>query len=365
MTPLLAMSLFPVGCHESTGPASASMKLLWASARTNAGQDWINGTPAADAGRVYIQEGNSLVGLDAATGARLWSRRIRFAAAPPPTTLVADGGVVYLSETDSVMAVDGATGRTLWNMHPDSQAVVVPALDATTFYTGQRGIAVAYALDRATGALRWKQRLITGSPYPAHIRGLAVSGDTVYVNVEKSLDPNGAASKGVLVALDRLTGAELWRFETAGSRDYFYGAPLLAGNRVIVNDIYAGPLIAIDTRTHTELWRADAGGAPRVVIVGSNVIAAGTDTKVRAIDLESGAIRWTADSRSSSFGAGVCRTSIFVSAFYLLRFDAVTGAITGQADRNAFDDFFSNVASDGVRAYAVAGRGTFAFDCRT
>jgi outer membrane protein assembly factor BamB len=323
----------------------------------------VNGTPAVDAGRVYIQEANTLAALDAATGTRIWTRGIRVAAAPPPTTLVADAGVVYVSETDSIMAIDGATGRTIWNVHPDSQAIVVPALDATGFYTGQRGLAVAYAFERTTGALRWKQNMVIGSAYPADVSGLAASGDTVYVTVRKALDLNASISTGVLVALDRATGAELWRYETPGTKDFFYGAPIVRGTQVIANDVYAGVLIAIDTRTHGELWRADVGGASRAVIIGSTIFAAGADTKARAIDLATGALKWTGETGSSSFGVGACGNSFFASAFLLRRYDAATGAITGEADRIASGGFFSNVASDGAHAYAVAGNGTFAFDC--
>jgi outer membrane protein assembly factor BamB len=276
---------------------------------------------------------------------------------------VANGGVVYVSETDSVMAVDGATGHTIWSVHPDSQAIVVPALDATGLYTGQRGLAVVYAFERASGALRWKRNMIVGSAFPAYVSGLATAGDTIYATIQKSLDLNGVASKGVLVALDRTTGAELWRYETPGSKDYFFNEPVVAAGQVIVVDSYAGLLISVDPRTQTERWRVDVGGANRAFVVGSTVLAAGATTKARGIDLATGTVKWTAETESSPLGAGVCGNSFFVSAFHLHRFDVATGALTGQADRNTYKDFFSNVASDGIHAYAVAGNGTFAFRC--
>jgi hypothetical protein len=105
------------------------------------------------------------------------------------------------------------------------------------------------------------------------------------------------------------------------------------------------------------------GGANRVFVVGTTVLAAGATTKARGIDLETGAVRWIAETGSSPLGSGVCGNSFFVSAFQLRRYDVASGTITGQADRDTYDSFFSNVASDGQRVYAVAGRGTFAFDC--
>ena len=361
--PVLAVLVGAVGCHETTGTSNSEMSPIWISPVANVGQEWVNGTPAAADGRVYIQESNALVGIQAATGARLWTRRIRVAAAPPPTTLLADAGVLYVSETDSVMAVDGATGNTIWSVHPDSQAVVVPALDATGLYTGQRGLAVVYALERANGSVRWKVNTVVGSAYAAHVRGLAVSGDTVYATVEKWLDLNGVASKGVLVALDRLTGAELWRYETPGSRDYFFSQPIVAGNQIILTDAYAGVLIAVDSKSHAERWRVDVGGANRAFVIGSTVLAAGATTKARGIDLETGVVKWVAETGSSPLGAGVCGNSFFVSAIDLRRFDMGTGALTGVANRASSGGFFSYVAGDGTRAYAIGGNGAYSFGC--
>ena len=351
------------GCTESTKPAGGGLELLWRSPAANVGQDWANGTPAVDGGRVFVQEGHSLVAIDAASGARLWSRRIRIAASPPPTTLLANAGVVYVSETDSLMAVEASTGRTIWSVHPDSQAVTEPALDNSGFYTGQRGLAVVYALERATGAIRWKTNVVVGSAFAAHVRGVAVAGDTVYAAVEKYLDRNGAAAKGVLVALDRMTGTELWRYETPGERDFFYSAPLVAGSQVIVNNFYRGTLISIDTRTHLELWTTIVGGTGRGIIDGQQIFTAGFDTKARALDLRTGVVKWTGSTGSSAFGLGVCGSNLFVSAFDLRRYDGATGAISGNADRGVYGAFTSHITSDGTRAFAVSWNGVFAFAC--
>ena len=351
------------GCTDSTKPAGGGLELLWRSPVAIVGQDWVDGTPAVDGGRVFVQEGHSLVAIDAASGARLWSRRIRIAASPPPTTLLANAGVVYVSETDSLMAVEASTGRTIWSVHPDSQAVTEPALDNSGFYTGQRGLAVVYALERATGAIRWKTNVVVGSAFAAHVRGVAVVGDTVYAAVEKYLDRNGVAAKGVLVALDRMTGTELWRYETSDSKDFFYNAPLVVGSQVIVNNFYRANLISIDARTALVQWSTDVGATVRAVVIGDRVLAAGSDTKARALDLRTGVVKWTGSTGSSSFGVGACRGNLFVSAFDLRRFDGATGALTGNADRGVYGGFISHIASDGTRAFAVSSNGVFAFAC--
>lgn len=362
LTSMALLSFNLTGCQDPTS-GKDGLPALWGAGVTTPGQEWVNGRPAVDAGRVYIQEANTLAAIDAANGRRLWTRSIRVAAAPSPTALLAADGVVYVSETDSVMAVDGATGQTIWSVHPDSQAVVVPALDAAALYTGQRGLAFVYAVDRTTGGVRWKVNPLAGSGFPTFVHGLAVSGDTLYATLERDLDQNGVRATGVLVALDARSGAELWRYETATTHSFFYGAPVVLAGEVVANDFYGGAVVAIDRTTHRERWRADVAGAAGLGFADGLILTAAADTKVRALDAGTGTVRWTASSGSSAFGVGVCGQSFFVSAFHLLRFDVATGTLTGEAQRDQFLGFFSDIASDGTHAFAVAGRGTFAFGC--
>ena len=360
--PLLAVACNGDGSLTPDG-SSSGLQRVWVSAPTVSGFDWVGGTPAADGGRVFVQEANNLVGLDAASGSRLWSRRIRVAPAPPPTTLRAAGGWVFVSETDSIMAVDGATGQTIWSVHPDSQAVVAPALDGTGFYTGQRGLPVVYALDRNTGAIRWKVNVGAGYTFPAHVHGVAVSGDTVYASVERYLDRNGASSTGVLVALGRSDGRELWRYETAATRNYFIGAPIPLGNSVLVDDYGAGDLVAIDVVSQREIWRTPVGGSVGVVAAGGLLLTASTDHQARALDPATGAVKWSTETGSSAFGVGACGGQLWVSAFSLRRYDAASGRIAGESGSGGAGGFVTHLASDGTRIYLTGTSGVSAFAC--
>ena len=359
--PLLASACKSDG---TVGPDGTGALLpIWSSAPTMVGSDWIGGTPAVDGGRVFVQEGYNLVGLDAATGRRLWTRRIRIAPVPGPTTLRAGGGSVFVSETDSIMAVDAATGATLWTVHPDSQTVTAPALDDATFYTGQRGIPVVYAVARDNGAIRWKVNVGVGYTFPAHVRGVGVSGDTVYAALERYLNINGATVSGVLVALDRRDGHELWRYETTGTHDFLKGAPVPVGKLVLVSDFYSGDLVAVDVVTHKEAWRTPVGGPVGAYVIGQTVFVAGTDHQARAIDLATGTVKWTSDTGSSPSGYGACGSSFMVSAFILRRFDGTTGKPTGQSSAGGDPGFASYIATDGARGYVTASNGVFAFSC--
>jgi outer membrane protein assembly factor BamB len=358
--------LTAVACNgdSGVGPRGDGLVLQWGSRKTDPGPDWVGGTPAIDGGRVFVQDGNQLMALDAATGKRLWSRAVRIAHAPPPTTLRAADGVVYLSETDSIMAVNGATGATLWTVHPDSQTVVEPALDASTFYTGQRGIPVVYAVARADGTVRWKANLGVGYQFLAHVHGVAVSGDTVYATVERYLNLNGAVVSGVLVALASEDGHELWRYETPGTHDFLLNAPLAVGRLVLVNDFYGGYIIAIDMLTHHEVWRASGGGSVGLAVVGQTLLSAGFDHTARGIDLATGAVKWTTDTGSSAFGIGTCGNNFYVSAFQLRRYDVASGQLTGKASLGVTDGgWVSYVANDGGNVYVAGTAGVAAYRC--
>src|SRR3954468_14656293 len=138
--PLLLLVAVPSGCRNTTDPASAPLTALWKTTLPIPPEQYWIGRPTADAQRVIVEGGNLLFALDAANGQILWQHRVRIAPAPAPTAPVIDAGRVFLAEVDSTFALDVNTGATLWTFHPDSQGVVVPAVDDATIYIGQRGI---------------------------------------------------------------------------------------------------------------------------------------------------------------------------------------------------------------------------------
>src|SRR5260221_619286 len=157
---------------------------------------------------------------------------------------------------------------------------------------------------RDNGAIRWKVNVGVGYTFPAHVHGVGVSGDTVYAALERYLNINGAVVSGVLVALDRRDGHELWRYETPGTHDFLRGAPVPIGRVVLVSDFYSGDVVAVDVVTHTEAWRTPAGGPDGTYVVGQTVFVAGVDHQARALDLATGSVKGAADTEGSDLGYG-------------------------------------------------------------
>jgi outer membrane protein assembly factor BamB len=125
-------------------------------------------------------------------------------------TPVVAGGVVYLQDMQSnVWALDLATGAIRWrhlfdatNQGPDGVAVAGGRVYGATDTT-------AFALSAKSGRLLWRRLLVTPSERfvniaPQIARGLVYAGTV-------SRPPNG---RGALYALDAETGAVRWKFDT-------------------------------------------------------------------------------------------------------------------------------------------------------
>jgi hypothetical protein len=147
-----------------------------------------------------------------------------------------------------------------------------------------------YALDRATGAVRWKA--LTGG----RVRSSpAVADGRVFVG---SMD-------GVLYALDLTTGAGVWRFETQGttlfSGDFGYDRRTIQSSPAVLDGLVVvgtrdGTMYALDAATGRERWRVSHGMSwinTSPAIHHGVVYAGSSDARfVQAVDAASGAERW-------------------------------------------------------------------------
>jgi alcohol dehydrogenase (cytochrome c) len=118
------------------------------------------------------------------------------------------------------------------------------------------------AIDAKTGNLLWRYRRPrpTGASVPHETnRGVALYADKVYY----------AAGEAVLVALDALTGKEVWTTTVADNKAGYYItlAPLVAGGKVMVGASggeygIRGFVAAFDLDTGKEQWRTYTVPAP-------------------------------------------------------------------------------------------------------
>lgn len=127
-------------------------------------------------------------------------------------------------------------------------------IDRSIAYVPAWGASVA-ALDVATGNVRWIWRPADSIPNRSGAEGVAISGDTVYATAWHYVNPLGGSSEPWLVALDRLTGRELWRlaFPSYTGGNVVTGGPVVYGNLVIFSTI-GGYEFSVNRFTRQVAW---------------------------------------------------------------------------------------------------------------
>lgn len=181
-------------------------------------RDAISASPAVGDELVYVaSEDRALYALDASSGAERW----RFTAgdAIVSTPQLADGALFVGADDGVLYALDAASGDPRWAFTTGGALTSSPvARDGVVFVGSHDG--ALYALRAASegkeGDLLWSY-----DAEGAIIADLALGDDTVYL----------VTADGRVRAVDAASGAERWR---AGDGQSFDGAPLLAGDRLVV-----------------------------------------------------------------------------------------------------------------------------------
>jgi outer membrane protein assembly factor BamB len=325
--------------------------------------------PALDGSKLFVEDANNVVALDAGSGATLWSSKVRNFPSPAAQQLLTAAGLVFVSEATYVTALDESTGAVRWQFTPDSGAAsVYPSVDDRAYYTGQRGIPVVYALDRSTGAVLWKVNIGPAWQYPAFINAVLVSGDTVFAVAPHYLAQNGFIQDIVVVALNRLDGSELWRFESTHQQDGGASGAVLAGDMIIINNVLGSGVIAVSKTTHGEAWRLSvpgaAGGIALPAVDGETVYVGLGGGFVYALDRSTGVTRWAHTTQTVVWGITKCGASVVSNIDDLERYDPSTGAVTGHFKSSPDGGIFtSNLLSDGTRVFVTGQGGVSAATC--
>ncbi len=286
-TPALGASFAAHTIYVGADPSSSLGSLVALNAQTGATR-WTfqmgatYTTPVPDNGIVYTasQDGYAYA-INMTTGKQVW----RFMRPAPVDgyPALANGIVYYTSDIGSVDALTASSGAHLWSFQmPNSKDHLysAPAVARGTVYFGAGGVDNGvYALDAATGKLRWH------TPLSAD----AANGDATVVNGLVYV----SADDGALYAFDATTGALKWKYKTS--------LPLEGGATIANGVAYVGSedhtLYALDATTGKLLWRYTTGGA--ISGYGSPTVANGTvyigvdDMRLYALDATTGKLLWT------------------------------------------------------------------------
>ncbi len=247
----------------------------------------------------------------------LWTYNTGAVAYNVPSPAVADG-TVYVGSAGDVYALNAASGQLRWKI-AISTVVTGTAVAGETVYTssdyGDRGY--VYALNAATGHIRWTHVTDSGVTAPA------VVGDTVYIG----------SDNGRVYALSAATGDSRWAQATGGSG---VTAPAVAGDTVYIGSDN-GYLYALDIATGHIRWTYGTGGlvagtaaADGTVYIGAVYTSGDYGNDVYALNAATGQIRWThATGGSGAYVPAVAGDTVYIGSNdgYLNALNAATGHI--------------------------------------
>ena len=258
------------------------------------------------------------------------SRKQRITAAP-----VVAAGLVYTLDAEAQVTATSTSGQTVWqqDLRPARDKSGQASGGGLAYHEGRLYVALGYgnlvALDAATGAEVWRQRLdgtASGAP--------TVFGDLVYLTVgddrgwaistkdgrtqwqlTSSPDvtnvlgaPAPAVSDGLVVfafgsgevqAVFRQGGLRRWDASVSGERPGtalgkvgdVTAAPVIVGNRVYVGN-QSGRLVALELNSGARLWTASEGAEGNIIAAGDSVFVLSDLNELLRLDASDGARIW-------------------------------------------------------------------------
>jgi len=177
------------------------------------------------------------------------------------------GGVVYAGSTDgNFYAVDRETGTQKWKFEAKSRISASPAVAGGLVYFGAYNGSF-YALDAATGQVKWKFQTAGEHRYTAkHLDGLQPAAESMPDPWDCYLSSpavwNSAvyfgSGDGNIYALDAATGALKWKVQTG---DVVHSSPAIAHGTLFIGS-WDSFFYALDAVTGKEKWRFKTGEDP-------------------------------------------------------------------------------------------------------
>jgi len=224
------------------------------------------------------------------------------------------GGLVYVGSTDgNFYAIDAQSGAQRWKFEVKSRVPSTPAIaGGRVYFTAYDGN--VYALDAASGALKWKfqtggERRFSGK----HLHGTQPAAETMPDPFDCYLSSpavwNGAvyfgSGDGNVYALDAASGALRWKFKTG---DVVHASPAIADGMVFIGS-WDSYFYAIDAASGQEKWKFKSGedhdtynqvGIQSSAAVADGIVYFGCrDSHLYALDAASGEKKWAFSANGS------------------------------------------------------------------
>lgn len=284
--------------HSIAHPAfSAAPALLWSAkiGQGNSRGHRITADPVVADGRIFTLDSRSQVMAHTTAGGALWNASLvppaeRADDASGGGLAIAGGRVFATTGFGSVSALDAATGAVLWTQRLDAPVSGAPSVLGGVVYVASKD-SRAYAINAEDGRILWQ---LAGTPDGSGIIGTSSPAITDQLALF-------AFPSGELVAASRQDGRRSWGALVAGQRRGrgYSSITDITGEPVVKNGvIYAGnPVgrtIAMNLRGE-RLWTAKDGATGPVWVAGGSVFLISDEAKLTRLDADSGERIWAID----------------------------------------------------------------------
>ncbi len=259
----------------------------------NSRRNRITADPVSDGARVFAMDASAgVTAIDLATGGAVWSADLqpgfdRGGSVSGGGLALAGGSLFVTTGFGELLALDPASGAVRWRQRLDA-GIGAPTISGGTVYIVSRNNQ-AWAIEAANGRLIWQVPATTTDPLLSGGAAPAVTDRIVVL-------PFGS---GELSGTLRRSGAPLWATSVAGGRSGVAYAnindvtsdPVLAGGRIYAGN-QSGRVVAINPGTGTRLWTAEEGAYSPVLATGGDLFFVSDRNELIRLDADTGARIW-------------------------------------------------------------------------
>ncbi len=330
--------------------------------------------PVVAGNRIFTLDSASQVTAVGTNGQVQWTRKL--VPASDKDRDASGGGVAFGENTifaatgfGELFALDPATGATRWRQKLDAPVTSSPTVSEGKVYVITRD-SRAWALDVSTGRIKWQ---IAGAPSEATLMG----GSGPVMTSRVAVLPFGS---GDIVAALKNSGLRVWGSAVAGQRRGRAYANIsdISGDPVVYDGvIYAanagGRIVAIKPSSGERIWTANEGAYSPVLPVGDSIFMISDQGELLRLDRATGTRIW--GERLPYFVNRRIKRRSAVYAHYgpvlaggrlvvasddgLIRsYDPASGALIGTTPING--GAASNPAIVGGTLYVITGKGQLA-----
>ncbi|MDA9347439.1 PQQ-like beta-propeller repeat protein [bacterium] len=274
----------------------SELTLSW-SRRIGAGdgkRHQISAAPVAQGGQVYTLDSQSMVTAIDETGTILWQSELEKSS---DALKDASGGGLAVGGTQlfvttgfgTVVALDTASGAELWTQDLASYGGASPTVYDDLLYIAARDGA-AWAIDTSNGRIKWQ---VAGPTVAASHTG----GPGPAVSDKYAVFPFGT---GDVLASFRKGGLRSWSSGLSGARlglastqvRDLTGQPVIEGSSVYLASS-AGRMAAVDLNTGLRIWTAKQGSKGHILVAGGAVFAVSDAGNLIRLSKDDGALIWS------------------------------------------------------------------------